>query len=468
VSADLGKPADKAAEAPAATPAATPSQTWNDGPAPAHPGLDPRLLFWVPAILRLGLVVGAAAIFWWLFGVEAALGLALAITVILLFVQLSYLHQLGEWLNHPHSSRLPDGWGAWTDVFARLYRLRRDDERHQDELAEWLARFRQAMHLLPEGVAIMDDVLFLEWCNPAAERHLGLTLERDKGRRVTNLIRHPEFIDYIILGRYEQPLTLSIRNRKLVVQIIPFENRRQILVTHDATETDRIEAMRRDFIANASHELRTPLTVIVGFLEIAMADPGLDEKTRTAHLALMTEQAQRMQVLIGDMLTLSRLESSDYALKRERVDVRALVEQVALDARALSNGRHQIECSVDGPDVMGSLDELRSAFGNLATNAVRYTPEGGRILLSWTRGENDLRFAVADTGIGIDEQHISRLTERFYRVDKSRSRETQGTGLGLAIVKHVLLRHGGRLAITSTPGQGSVFTAVLPNTSLPG
>jgi two-component system phosphate regulon sensor histidine kinase PhoR len=285
---------------------------------------------------------------------------------------------------------------------------------------------------------------------------------------VTNLIRHPEFIDYIILGRYEQPLTLAFRGRKLVVQVIPFENRRQILVTHDATETERIEAMRRDFIANASHELRTPLTVIVGFLEIALADPGMEERTRIAHLKLMTEQAERMQRLIADMLTLSRLESDEYPLKRERVDIKALVEQVALDARALSNGRHTIDFSVDGPDVMGSLDELRSAFGNLATNAVRYTPEGGSIRLSWEHGPNDLRFSVADTGIGIDEQHISRLTERFYRVDKSRSRETQGTGLGLAIVKHVLLRHGGKLVITSQPGQGSVFTAVLPNTSLPG
>ncbi len=165
------------------------------------------------------------------------------------------------------------------------------------------------MHLLPDGVAIMDDVLFLEWCNPAAERHLGLTLERDKGMRVTNLIRHPDFIDYIILGRYEQPLTLALRDRKLICHIIPFENRRQILVTHDATETERIEEMRRDFIANASHELRTPLTVIVGFLEIAMADPGLD--VDHAHGAPEADDGagQRMQRLIEDMLTLSRLES---------------------------------------------------------------------------------------------------------------------------------------------------------------
>jgi two-component system phosphate regulon sensor histidine kinase PhoR len=183
---------------------------------------------------------------------------------------------------------------------------------------------------------------------------------------------------------------------------------------------------------------------------------------------LMTEQAGRMQRLIEDMLTLSRLESDEYPLKRERVDIRALVEQVATDARALSNGRHEIDFTVDGPDVMGSGEELRSAFGNLASNAVRYTPEGGKIELRWSRGPNDLRFEVIDNGIGIDEQHISRLTERFYRVDKSRSRETQGTGLGLAIVKHVLLRHGGKLAIRSVPGKGSVFTATLPNTSLPG
>ncbi|UVW30280.1 phosphate regulon sensor histidine kinase PhoR [Massilia sp. H6] len=430
--------------------------------------MNPKLLFWVPAVLRLSLVFLAALVVWWLADLVQALALALAAVVVALFVQLRYLNELGEWLNNPHSSRLPDGWGAWTDVFARLYRLRREDERHQAEMAEWLARFREAMQLLPEGVAIMDDVLFLEWCNEAAERHLGLTMARDKGLRVTNLVRHPEFIDYVILGRYEQPLTLSFRGRKLECRIIPFENRRQILVTHDATDTERIEAMRRDFIANASHELRTPLTVIVGFLEIAMSDPGLDVATRTSHLALMTEQAQRMQRLIGDMLTLSRLESDEFPFRRERVDVRALVESVAQEATALSGGRHRIDVQIDGPDVMGSQEELRSAFANLASNAVRYSPQGGAICLAWQRGANDLRFSVTDSGIGIDPIHIPRLTERFYRVDKSRSRDTQGTGLGLAIVKHVLLRHGGRLVISSVPGQGSTFAAVLPNTSLPG
>ena len=424
--------------------------------------MHPKLLFWVPAALRLASILAGAGVLWWLFGALAAMGAALIGSVVLVLVQLSYLYQLNNWLDDPESGKLPDGWGSWTDIFSRLYRLRRGDEKNQAELTEWLARFRQAMHLLPDGVVIMDDVLFLEWCNPAAERHLGLTCERDKGMRVTNMVRTPEFIDYIILGRYEQPLTLSFRNRKLIVQIIPFENRRQILVTHDVTETERIERMRRDFIANASHELRTPLTVIVGFLEIASTELDLDAPTRAAHIKLMTEQAQRMQILIEDMLTLSRLESVDYPLRPERVDIRMLMEQVLGEARALSNGKHQITMACDGPDVLGNADELRSAFGNLASNAVRYTSAGGSIQLLYHDAPNGPQFIVRDTGIGISAEHISRLTERFYRVDKSRSRETQGTGLGLAIVKHVLLRHGASLSIESEAGQGSRFIVCMP------
>ncbi len=424
--------------------------------------MNPKLLFWVPAALRMALVLASVGVLWFLFGVVAALVVAFALMVVMVFVQLSYLYQLSNWLDNPHSAKLPDGWGSWTNIFSRLYRLRRDDEKSQAELTEWLARFRQAMHLLPDGVVIMDDVLFLEWCNPAAEQHLGLTQERDKGMRVTNLIRSPEFMDYIILGRYEQPLTLTFRNRKLIVQIIPFENRRQILVTHDVTETERIEMMRRDFIANASHELRTPLTVIVGFLEIAGTELDLDAPTRAAHIKLMTEQAHRMQHLIEDMLTLSRLESVDYPLRPERVDTKALMEQVLRDARGLSAGKHTLTMEASGADVLGSYDELYSAFGNLASNAVRYTPAGGAIHLQWQDSAAGPQFIVRDTGIGISPEHISRLTERFYRVDKSRSRETQGTGLGLAIVKHVLLRHGGTLSIKSEAGQGSSFIVNMP------
>jgi two-component system phosphate regulon sensor histidine kinase PhoR len=424
--------------------------------------MNPQLLFWVPAALRMSLMLLGALVLWFMFGPVVGLGAGVLGACLMVIVQLHYLYRLSGWLDNPDSEKLPDGWGAWTDIFSRLYRLRRDDEKNRTELVEWLARFRQAMSLLPDGVVIMDDVLFLEWCNPAAERHLGLKNSRDKGMRVTNLIRSPDFMDYIILGRYEHPLTLTLRERKLFVQIIPFENRRQILVTHDVTESERIEMMRRDFIANASHELRTPLTVINGFLEIASSQANLDPPTRAAHLKLMTEQGHRMQNLVEDMLTLTRLESIDYPLRPERVAIGSLLDQILEEAKALSAGRHTIAVEANGPDVRGSTDELRSAFGNLASNAVRYTPDGGSITLSWRMGKNGPQFAVRDTGIGIQAEHIHRLTERFYRVDKSRSRETQGTGLGLAIVKHVLLRHDAVLSIESKPEQGSTFIVTFP------
>ncbi|MGZ3254384.1 MAG: phosphate regulon sensor histidine kinase PhoR [Burkholderiaceae bacterium] len=424
--------------------------------------MNPRLLFWVPAILRLLLGLSGAGLVWLFFGRTAGLAVGMVSMCGIVILQLYYLYRLGGWLDHPDSEKLPDGWGAWTDIFSRLYKLRRDDEKNRTELTEWLARFRQAMSLLPDGVVIMDDVLFLEWCNPIAEQHLGLSLERDRGMRVTNLIRNPDFIDYIVIGRYDQPLTLSFKDRKLIAHIIPFENRRQILVTHDVTESVRIDMMRRDFIANASHELRTPLTVINGFLEISSAQPNLDPKIRASHLKLMAEQGHRMQNLVEDMLTLTRLESMDYPLRSECVKIGALMDQILQEGKALSAGKHVITLAVDGPDINGNTEELRSAFSNLVSNAVRYTPEHGTIDLAWKDTDSGPQFVVRDSGIGIQPEHIARLTERFYRVDKSRSRETQGTGLGLAIVKHVLLRHNASLIIESNLGKGSAFTAQFP------
>ncbi|MCU6432879.1 phosphate regulon sensor histidine kinase PhoR [Undibacterium sp. Jales W-56] len=424
--------------------------------------MHPHLIFWISAAVRILVVLGLSAAAGFVWGPIPGLILAVIGVIVLIVVQLFFLLRLSDWLDKPNISRLPDGWGAWTEVFSRLYRLRRGDEKNQTELAEWLARFRQAMTLLPDGVVIMDDVLFLEWCNPAAESHLGLSLKQDKGMRITNLVRSPEFMDYIILGRYDVPLTLSFRERKLIVHIIPFENRRQILVTHDVTESERIDMMRRDFIANASHELRTPLTVINGFLEIASLQPDLDASTRLSHLKLMAEQGDRMQRLVEDMLTLTRLESMDYPMRPDRIDMRAMLEQILEEAHALSAGRHTVTLEFDGPNILGSTDEIRSALTNLVTNAIRYTPEHGEIKLIWKNLPQGPKFIVQDNGIGISAEHISRLTERFYRVDKSRSRETQGTGLGLAIVKHVLLRHKASLMIESIPEVGSKFCAQFP------
>lgn len=424
--------------------------------------MNPRIVFWVPAMLRMMLVILGALVVGYFSGVlwsAISVGAGLAILIIL---QLHYLFRLSQWLDNPESSKLPDGWGAWTEIFSRLYRMRREDEKNQIELTEWLARFRQAMTLLPDGVVIMDDVLFLEWCNPVAEQHLGLNLGKDKNMRITNLIRSPEFMDYIILGRFDKPLTVTHRERKLILHIIKFENRRQILVTHDVTENERIDRMRRDFIANASHELRTPLTVINGFLEINAMQPDMDSKTRAGHIKLMTEQGQRMQSLVEDMLTLTRLESVDFPLRPERINMTNLLEQIVSEMHGLSVGKHQLTLVNEGPDLMGSLEELRSAFTNLVSNAIRYTPVGGVIAISWTNPESGPKLMVKDSGIGISSEHISRLTERFYRVDKSRSRETQGTGLGLAIVKHVVLRHKAQLSIESVVGVGSTFSIQFP------
>ncbi len=428
--------------------------------------MSPTALFWVPVAVRLSLVAAAGLAGWYVWNLSAGLALALLALTVMVLVQLGYMFQLSQWLDDPDEVRLSDGWGSWTEIFAKLYKLRRDEQRTRIELAEWLSRFRQAMSQLPDGVVIMDDVLFLEWCNPVAEQHFGLSLDKDKGMRVTNLIRSPEFIDYIILGKYDEPLTLSTVDRKLIVHVIPFENRRQILVSHDVTRFEQLDQMRRDFIANASHELRTPLTVINGFLEIALSEPDLEPATRVQHLKLMAEQGKRMESLVEDMLHLSRLESIEYPLREEAVDMPSLLEQVQAEGQALSGGRHQITLRCDGPDLRGSVDELRSAIANLVSNAVRYTPEGGTIAIDWTDAADGPCCTVSDTGIGIQPENIARLTERFYRVDKSRSRETRGTGLGLAIVRHVLLRHEAQLQIESEVGKGSRFTIRFPRSAV--
>ncbi|AMO95829.1 phosphate regulon sensor kinase PhoR [Collimonas fungivorans] len=412
--------------------------------------------FWVPALLWFGLLslvaVAVAAVGG---AIAGLLFFSLSLTG-LLFLQMWSLYQIERWMDTPVGGRRPKTWGLWAHAFAALEDIRLEDERSRADMAEWLARFRQAMSLLPDGVVIVDGVMHLEWCNPAAQAHLGLDLTRDEGRLLTNLIRSPDFVDYMLSGRFEQPLPFMHHDRKILVQLISFESRRQILVTHDVTQNEKMDTMRRDFIANASHELRTPLTVINGFLEHALSSE-MSEETRQRQLHLMAEQGQRMQRLVADMLTLTRLESLVQPPSSDAVRIKPLLNRLVEEARALSGGKHNITLQVQEVDLKGNHDELESAFANLLSNAVRYTPDGGRIDVSWGMEGECASLTVADDGIGIAAEHLSRLTERFYRVDKTRSRATQGTGLGLAIVKHVLLRHRGRLEITSEYGKGSRF-----------
>jgi two-component system phosphate regulon sensor histidine kinase PhoR len=356
--------------------------------------------------------------------------------------------------------------GAWDDAYAALYRLLRQQHQSQSKLTATLEDFQQAGEAMPDGMVILDEADRIEWCNCKAEQHFGIDRERDTGQGITYLVRHPEFAANLQAQKYSEPLILrQWRGSDLTisVQLIAYGDRQKLVLSRDITEFERVETVRRDFIANVSHELRTPLTVLGGFLETISDNIASDSELLRRSLPLMVEQARRMQRLIEDLLTLSRLESAGNPLRDEPVAVPALLRALHHDAMALSAGRHRITLVIDTEDgLLGSEEELRSAFGNLISNAVRYTPDGGEVTIGWQWRGDGAAFFVRDTGIGIEPQHIPRLTERFYRVDRGRSRETGGTGLGLAIVKHVLSRHLARLEIASAPGRGSTFTALFP------
>lgn len=420
--------------------------------------------FWLPLTLRLVLGVIPCILVAAIFDVRAGLALACVLLLAAMVSHWRLLGQLRKWLESPATETVPDASGAWGQVFADLYRAQRDQERSHARLTASLERFREAAGALPDGVIMLDADNRIDWFNPAAQQQLGLDPERDGGTLVTHLIRQPGFADYIGGGDHHEPLLLRSATDARVFSIvaIPFAVSNRLLLSRDVSQIERVETMRRDFVANVSHELRTPLTVVMGFLEHLVRDPEMDVATRQSFLNMLHEQAQRMNRLVDDLLTLSRLENRQQSRHEEVVNMSSLVALVVEEGRALSRGRHAFTVDASAGDLMGSFNELHSALGNLVSNAVRYTPEGGRIDVAWRLDNGAPVFAVSDSGIGIAPEHLPRLTERFYRVDKGRSAQTGGTGLGLAIVKHALLNHQARLDIESTLGAGSSFKAVFP------
>ncbi|MFN0162816.1 MAG: phosphate regulon sensor histidine kinase PhoR [Burkholderiales bacterium] len=424
--------------------------------------------FWFPVILRFGLIAFVALLAYLIFGLVAGLVIGVLGLGVLTWLHLFYLKRVADWAHqtdHPETPmELPAAYGAWSTVFAEMRRARRREVKERDQVAEELNRFIEAASVLPDGIVILDRGGLIEWCNPSAEKHLGLKLDRDRGFLVLNLVRAPAFTEYLMRADFREPLTITdpVAQTALSVQLLPFQETRRIVVSRDITPFARVETMRRDFIANISHELRTPLTVVGGYLEQLIDQPGLDATRRTGIERVMLDQTQRMQRLIEDLLTLSRLEASLSPERDEEFAGDALVNAVGDEARALSEGQHSIDIEAEPIMLTGSMDELRSAFSNLVSNAVRHTPPGGHVRVRFGRIADGVQFAVSDDGPGIAAEHVPRLTERFYRVDKSRSRETGGTGLGLAIVKHALARHDGRLEVESEVGRGSTFRAVLP------
>ena len=370
------------------------------------------------------------------------------------------LKNLIAWLAHPEGAEPPRAYGLWDELHALLHRSRREAAQREAALAESVARWRAAARALPDGVLILDAER-IAWCNDTAREHFQVDPQQDFGRPVTHLLRMPEFVAYLEGGDFSHPIALrppAAPGRVLSVQVVSYGDNQSLVLSRDITRFEKLETMRREFVANVSHELRTPLTVVSGFVETLRdeADPAAARR----YLDLMAEQSTRMLRLVEDLLTLSTLESSPPPPLEESIDMAALTERIGAEARALSGGRHRIEVAHDeGAALLGSEKEIASALGNLVSNAVRYTPEGGTVRLAWRATPDGGEFEVADTGIGIAPEHIARLTERFYRVDRGRSRDTGGTGLGLAIVKHALGRHGATLQVASTPGEGSRFTA---------
>lgn len=400
----------------------------------------------------------------------------------LLWVLVDFLRGLRalQWLRRGDVSDVPLKHGLWGEVVDRARRLVRAREQQIRDSDARLQDFLAALQASPNGVVLLDAQGRIEWFNQTAAEHFGLESQRDLLQHFGNLVRDPGYAAYATAGEFLHDVTMPGRGNtpshpvRLSVHLHPYGDGRRLLLSRDVTALEQAEAMRRDFVANVSHEIRTPLTVLTGFVETLQSLP-LDETERARYLELMAQQAGRMQSLVSDLLTLSRLEGSPLPGAGEWVPVTSLLQQLAQEAHALSD----VLLPADAPpqvihfdtgaqeDLAGTAGELHSALSNLVSNAIRYTPPGGEITAGWLRHEDGRgEFFVQDSGPGVAPEHIPRLTERFYRVDRSRSRDTGGTGLGLAIVKHVAQRHGAELRIESTLGKGSRFAMVFPPSRL--
>jgi two-component system, OmpR family, phosphate regulon sensor histidine kinase PhoR len=415
--------------------------------------------------------LSAICLFIWL--VSSSIVALIVFSIGLLFylaTHIAWLHQLHIWFKNPTLKDIPEGTGVWEDVFSALLQYERNNIANQTQLNSALERFNLTANTIPDGLIILGTSNEIEWCTPHAEHQLGIQLSTDKNLPIVNLIRDSQFIAYLYNEDYSEPFKLkSWQNPEMVfeIQLIPFESKQKLLICHDMSQLEKVDAMRRDFIANVSHELRTPLTVVSGFLETLSDIKGAVPDAIKSYFVMMQEQTGRMQHIIEDLLTLSKIESNIEAPEDKTIHMANLLTQIQRDALSLSQSlnktKHKIQLDIDQTlNLSGSQDELQSALSNLVSNAVRYTPKGGEIFITWQLVNKHPTFAVRDTGIGIEQQHIDRLTERFYRVDRGRSRETGGTGLGLSIVKHILIRHQARLEITSEIGVGSTFSVVFP------
>jgi two-component system phosphate regulon sensor histidine kinase PhoR len=410
-----------------------------------------RLLLMVPGILLVG----------WLAGYPLEV-LAMSLLAYLTW-HLANLWRLYRWLQMP-GSEVPESYGIWSDVYERIASLEKDNQKQKDQYRGMLAEFRQLTDAFPDATLVMDAQRNITWFNQAAQALLGLRSPQDLGKPVTNLLRGPDFANWLaVQGQVKSPLEMpSPRddNVWLTISAFAFQKDQRLIILRDNTEVHNVERIRRDFVANISHELRTPLTVLQGYLEMLQDNESPEVSDSVAR---MLSQTAQMQMLLYDLLELSRLQSDEIRGEEEVIDVPGMLMQLQEQADELSRGRHQLVFEVDsGPWLSGVATDLESAFGNLLSNAIKYTPDGGTIKVSWREAGPGPQLVVEDTGIGIPKRDIPRLSERCYRVGSDRARQTGGTGLGLSIVKHVLNAHQATLTIESEIGEGSRFTCTFP------
>jgi two-component system phosphate regulon sensor histidine kinase PhoR len=425
---------------------------------------------WAAELSLAALWIALGILCWLLFG--GALGWWVAAGLVASGLRHLYqMHRLECWLRQGRKSSPPQSWGVWGEVFEQYYQLQRRYAKRKKRLARVIREFRESTAAMPDGTIVLDSDWRITWFNAASLRLLGLAGNSDIGQPITSLVRAPAFERYMRAGDFGRPVDVDSSvdlNTRLSIRIVPYGRGQYLMLVRDVTRVLRLENMRRDFVANASHELRSPLTVLGGYLE-NMSDDEQMPAIWSAPLAEMRTQCGRMTTLVNDLLELSRLETDAPGEPDEQpVDIADLVRRIRGEALAQAAGERIIEIDVD-PELglAGVENELFSAFSNLVFNAVRYTDKGGRIRVSWHRSSGGgARFCVSDDGIGIEERHLPFITQRFYRVDASRSRTQGGTGLGLAIVKHVLQRHDARLKIRSEPGEGSEFCCDFPESRL--
>ena len=418
--------------------------------------------WWFAAVRLLGTVVVGCGV-GWLFG-NLWGGLAAALALHLAWV-LANLFRLEWWLRHRSYADPPDVGGVWGEIIAQIVRLHRRKRFHKQRFVQLMRQLQRSTAALPNGVVILNAQREIVWFNRMAARLLSLRRTADLGMRIEHLLREPEFVRYLATQDYSNPVVIrptTGEDSYLSMQVAPYGDGQLLLLVSDVSRQMRLEAVRRDFVANASHELRSPLTVISGYLETLGQDTALEADLQ-GPITEMRRQAERMTAIIRDLLALSRLEESDQADSGEPIDIAALLGLLRKDVLARPVHPREVRVRIDSEaQLIGDEPEIHSAFSNIVDNAAKYTSSEGSIEMRWWQDEEGGHFAVSDTGMGIPPEHIPRLTERFYRVDPGRSRSTGGSGLGLAIVKHVLQRHGGTLEVQSTLGVGSTFTCNFP------